>query len=54
MFRMLTNKIIYPAYVSKHKSNHEKQIIFLMIPNGKGCSKKTIRIIKRNNAETPW
>ena len=25
---------IYPAYVSKHKSNHEKQVILLMIPNG--------------------
>ena len=25
---------IYPAYVSKHNSNHEKQVILLMIPNG--------------------
>ena len=25
-----------PAYVSKHKSNREKQVIFLMIPNGEG------------------
>ena len=25
---------IYPAYVSKHNSNHENQVIFLMIPNG--------------------
>ena len=25
---------IYPAYVSKHNSNHEKQTILLMIPNG--------------------
>ena len=24
---------IYPAYVSKHNSNCEKHIIFLMIPN---------------------
>ena len=24
---------IYPAYVSKHNSNHEKQVILLMIPN---------------------
>ena len=27
---------IYPAYVSKHNSNHEKQVIFLMIPHGDG------------------
>ena len=27
---------IYPAYVSKHNSNHEKQVIILMIPNGEG------------------
>ena len=24
---------IYPAYVSKHNSNREKQVILLMIPN---------------------
>ena len=24
---------IYPVYVSKHNSNHEKQVIILMIPN---------------------
>ena len=27
---------IYPAYVSKHNSNREKQVILLMIPNGEG------------------
>ena len=27
---------IYPAYVSKHKSNCEKQVILLMIPDEKG------------------
>ena len=27
---------MYPAYVSKHKSSCEKQVIFLMIPNGEG------------------
>ena len=26
---------IYPAYVSKNNSNHEKQVILLMIPNEK-------------------
>ena len=25
---------IYPAYVSKHNSNREKQVILLVIPNG--------------------
>ena len=27
-------EIIYPAYVSKHNWNREKQVILLMIPNG--------------------
>ena len=27
---------IYPAYVSKHNSNSEKQIILLVFPNGEG------------------
>ena len=27
---------IYLAYVSKHNSNREKQVILLMIPNGEG------------------
>ena len=27
---------IYPAYVWKYNSNHEKQVILLMIPNGEG------------------
>ena len=27
---------MYPAYVSKHNSDHEKQVIILMIPNGEG------------------
>ena len=26
---------IYPAYVSNHNSNREKQVILLMISNGK-------------------
>ena len=30
---MLKNKKIYPAYVSKHNSNYEKQVVLLMIPN---------------------
>ena len=31
---MLKNKKIYPAYVWKHNSNCEKQVILLMISNG--------------------
>ena len=34
MFCILKKKKIYPAYVSKNNSNHEKQVILLMIPNG--------------------
>ena len=54
----IKEKNIYPAYISKHNSTHEKQIILLMIPNEKkrrmelSCSKKTICIIKRNNIKT--
>ena len=33
---MLKKKKIYPAYVSKHSSNCEKQVILLMIPNRQG------------------
>ena len=36
MFCMLKKKKIYLAYVSKHNSNCEKQVILLIIPNGKG------------------
>ena len=35
MFCMLKRKK-YPAYVSKHSSMHEKQVILLVIPNGEG------------------
>ena len=34
MFCMLKKKKIYPAYVSKHNSNREKQLILLTISNG--------------------
>ena len=59
MFCMLKKKV-YPAYVSKHNSNREKQVILSMISNGekreaksKGrwdylAAKKTVSIIKRN------
>ena len=29
----IKKKVIFPAYISKHYSNREKQIILLMIPN---------------------
>ena len=35
---------LYPAYVSKHKSNREKEIILLMIFNGKGLHYITVKI----------
>ena len=28
---------IYPTYLSKHNSNHVKEVILLMIPNLEGC-----------------
>ena len=37
MFCMLKKKKLYRAYVSKHNSNREKQVILLMIPYEKGC-----------------
>ena len=47
---------LYPAYASKNKSNHEKQVILLMISNGVKwhylALKKIIRIIKNNNFQT--
>ena len=33
MFYMLKKKKIYPAYVSKHNSNREEQVILLIISN---------------------
>ena len=31
-----TKEKMYPAFVSKHNSNQEKQVIILMIMNGQG------------------
>ena len=48
---------IYHAYVSKCNSNSEKQVICLMIPNGKVwyyLAVKTISIIKRKNFKISW
>ena len=49
---------IYPPYVSKHKSNREKQVFLLMIPkrdgwHKKNYSKKIIIIIKKNYVKIP-
>ena len=35
MFCMLKKKKTYPAYLSKHNSNCQKQVILLMISNSK-------------------
>ena len=45
---------IYPAYLSKHNSNREKQVIILMISNGEKlwhhlAVKKNISIMKMNH-----
>ena len=42
MFCML-KKYIYPAYVSKHNSNWEKEVILLMIKNREKRNKKLLQ-----------
>ena len=32
---------IYPTYVSKHNSNHERQVILLIVSNGEKCEAKS-------------
>ena len=41
MFCTLKKKKVCPAYVSKHNSNCEEQVILLMIPNGEKCETKS-------------
>ena len=36
---------LYPAYVSKYNSNHEKQVIILTIPNLEGWYYLVIKIL---------
>ena len=36
---------IYPTYVSKHNSNHEKQVTLLMILNGEGWHYLTLKML---------
>ena len=49
---------IHPAYVLKHNSNCEKQVILLMISNEEKwhylAVKKLSKTIKRNNYQTSW
>ena len=47
---MLKKQKIYPAYVLKHTSNPEKQVILLMILREEGWNYLAIKkIIKKNN-----
>ena len=47
---MLKKQKIYPAYVLKHTSNSEKQVILLMILGEEGWNYFAIKeIIKKNN-----
>ena len=54
----IKEKEILPAYISKHNSTSEKQIILLMIPNEKKegwhylTVKETICIMTWNNCKT--
>ena len=41
MFCTLKKKKTYPAYFTKTNSNREKQVILLMIRNGKRCEAKS-------------
>ena len=45
---------IYPAYISKHNSNREKQVILLMIPNGKKCKAKSKGCKAKSEGQRRW
>ena len=45
MLCMIKKKKIYPAYVSKRNLNREKEVILLIIPNGKGWHYPAIKKI---------
>ena len=59
MFCTLKKKKIYPAYVSSYSLNHKKQVILLIIPNGKKRHYLPVKklltltrgIISKNNAD---
>ena len=56
MFCMRKKKKRNPAYVSRHNSKRENQVILLMILNGERCHyvevKKIISVINRNNIKS--
>ena len=44
-----------PTYVSKHNSNGEKRVIFVMIPNGEGSHYIAVKsFIKVNIVKSLW
>ena len=53
---------IYPTYVSKHNSNHEKQVTLLMILNGEGWHYLALKMLSavlrgitsKNNGDMVW
>ena len=49
------NEKICPTYVSKHNSNVEKRVIFVMIPNGEGSHYIAVKsFIKVNIVKLLW
>ena len=42
---MYPKKNIYSAYVSKHNSDHEKQVILWMITNGERCKRQWWQVV---------
>ena len=44
MFCMFKRNI-YPAYVLKHRSNPEKQVVLLVIPNGEGSHDFPLKLL---------
>ena len=45
---------ICSAYISKHNLNHEKQIILLVIPNGKGLYFHAVTKLSALSREYLW
>ena len=55
---MLEKKKIHPPYISKHNSNHQKQVILSMISNGEGWNylavKKLSALLRGKTSEDQW
>ena len=45
---------IYPAYTSKDNSNREKQVIFLIIPNGEGRERSKTLVTRAKSEGRQW